>query len=203
MSPHINKQIKVRGKIFLRKWHRRFGLFASIFLLIITITGILLNHYQLFSLQEKYVEQQWLLDWYGIKKPEKLSCIHDSDTSLCSVGRFVFLIENNKTSMLENNTGNLVSLTTINDERYLATNDKIFLYNNHYNLIEQINFSEETQEKILSAMFFENGLLIKTTTHDFKLEIESFELNKVSPDYIPKQHKVPLNQIYLYCRSHE
>ena len=48
-------------------WHRRIGLFALVLVIILAITGIMLNHTEKFKLDESYVNSSWLLDWYGIK----------------------------------------------------------------------------------------------------------------------------------------
>ena len=47
-------------------WHRRVGLLALILIIILAITGILLNHTERFKLDETYINNSWLLSWYGI-----------------------------------------------------------------------------------------------------------------------------------------
>jgi len=48
-------------------WHRRAGLFALALIVILAITGIMLNHTEEFKLDETYVNNSWLLNWYGIE----------------------------------------------------------------------------------------------------------------------------------------
>ncbi|NOQ69556.1 MAG: hypothetical protein GQ573_05565, partial [Gammaproteobacteria bacterium] len=48
-------------------WHRRIGLVALSLVVILVITGIMLNHTESFKLDETYVNNSWLLDWYGIE----------------------------------------------------------------------------------------------------------------------------------------
>ena len=52
-------------------WHRRVGLFALILVIILAITGIILNHTEQFELDDSYVDNSWLLSWYGIEPEEK------------------------------------------------------------------------------------------------------------------------------------
>jgi hypothetical protein len=47
-------------------WHRRIGLFAIALVIILAITGIMLNHTERFKLDDTYVNNTWLLNWYGI-----------------------------------------------------------------------------------------------------------------------------------------
>jgi hypothetical protein len=47
-------------------WHRRIGLLALLLVIILAITGIMLNHTEKFRLDETYINNAWLLNWYGI-----------------------------------------------------------------------------------------------------------------------------------------
>lgn len=52
-------------------WHRRIGLFALVLIVILAITGIMLNHTEQFKLDETYVDNGWLLNWYGIEPEDE------------------------------------------------------------------------------------------------------------------------------------
>jgi hypothetical protein len=52
-------------------WHRRIGLLALILVIILAITGIMLNHTEKFKLDETYINSSWLLNWYGIKPEDE------------------------------------------------------------------------------------------------------------------------------------
>lgn len=52
-------------------WHRRVGLFALVLIVILAITGIMLNHTEEFELDETYVNNSWLLNWYGIEPEDE------------------------------------------------------------------------------------------------------------------------------------
>jgi len=47
-------------------WHRRIGLAALIFTLILAVTGIMLNHTEELKLDESTVQSSLILNWYGI-----------------------------------------------------------------------------------------------------------------------------------------
>lgn len=68
-------------------WHRRIGLLALILVVILAITGIMLNHTEEFSLDETYINNSWLLNWYGIKpedEPISFQVSNDSETHIIS-----------------------------------------------------------------------------------------------------------------------
>jgi len=51
-------------------WHRRIGLFALVLVVILAITGLMLNHTEKLGLAESYISREWLLNWYGIEPVE-------------------------------------------------------------------------------------------------------------------------------------
>lgn len=48
-------------------WHRRIGLLAIVLVIILSITGILLNHTERFKLDSTFVDTPLLLSWYGLE----------------------------------------------------------------------------------------------------------------------------------------
>lgn len=57
-----------RHKLFWT-WHRRVGIVAALLVLVLSITGIALNHTEGLRLDERHVRWGWLLEWYGIEIP--------------------------------------------------------------------------------------------------------------------------------------
>jgi len=52
-------------------WHRRIGLTALALVIILAITGIMLNHTKKFKLDETFINSSWLLKWYGIEPEDE------------------------------------------------------------------------------------------------------------------------------------
>ncbi len=50
---------------FLWRWHRRLGLLVAVFVLVLSVTGILLNHSPGLGLDRRFVDSPWLLQAYG------------------------------------------------------------------------------------------------------------------------------------------
>lgn len=61
MVRHKDKKISA----FL--WHRRAGLTAIALIIILSITGIMLNHTETMKLDETFIDSTWVLDWYGLE----------------------------------------------------------------------------------------------------------------------------------------
>ena len=52
-------------------WHRRVGLFALVLVIILAITGIMLNHTERLNLDNTFVNNSLLLNWYGIEPKDE------------------------------------------------------------------------------------------------------------------------------------
>lgn len=55
---------------WLRKWHRRAGLLLALILILITLTGIVLNHTGRLGLDQRYPQSSWLLRPYAALLPK-------------------------------------------------------------------------------------------------------------------------------------
>ncbi len=61
----MTKRKPKRFSAFL--WHRRIGLMAMLLVVVLAVTGIMLNHTERLRLASTYVTGSWLLQWYGIE----------------------------------------------------------------------------------------------------------------------------------------
>lgn len=55
--------------MLLLRWHRRIGVVISVFVVMLVVTGIALNHSGDWGLDKKPLRQAWLLEYYGIPSP--------------------------------------------------------------------------------------------------------------------------------------
>lgn len=67
MSRHRKHRFKLKS---LHVWHRYAGLAAALFVTLLAVSGIALNHTEGLALDSRYVQSRWLLDWYGIEAPD-------------------------------------------------------------------------------------------------------------------------------------
>ncbi|MEY3220628.1 MAG: hypothetical protein RIT27_1985 [Pseudomonadota bacterium] len=66
-------------KYYIRRWHYLLGLFAAIWLILLSISGFLLNHTAELKLKQRFITTDWVLDYYGIKVLPILSGIKLQD----------------------------------------------------------------------------------------------------------------------------
>ena len=51
---------------WISRWHGHLGVLAAVLVMILIISGIALNHTERLQLDSKFVNESWLLDWYGM-----------------------------------------------------------------------------------------------------------------------------------------
>lgn len=66
MTRHRRSRLKLRS---VYQWHRFTGAVLALFVVMLCVTGILLNHTTQLGLDKRFVKTGWLLDWYGIRAP--------------------------------------------------------------------------------------------------------------------------------------
>jgi hypothetical protein len=54
----------------LRRWHGRIGAVAALFVLLLSVTGLALNHAETLDLYRKQVRAGWIMDWSGSRGVE-------------------------------------------------------------------------------------------------------------------------------------
>lgn len=54
----------------LYQWHRQLGLAVALLAVVLALTGVMLNHTERLRLDQRQIQQRWLLQWYGITPAE-------------------------------------------------------------------------------------------------------------------------------------
>ena len=72
-------------------WHRYIGLAAALFVIILSVTGLALNHTDRLSLASNYIKSEWLLGWYGIREPEETTLFRTGKHTLVHMDSRLYL----------------------------------------------------------------------------------------------------------------
>lgn len=51
------------------RWHRRIGIISALFVLLLSVTGIILNHTVSLGLHQSHVKAAWVHELYGLPAP--------------------------------------------------------------------------------------------------------------------------------------
>lgn len=74
----------------LFKFHRYSGLAVALIAIFLALTGIALNHTEDLQLDSRYVQSNWLLDWYGIAGNDDISAFKVGEHWLSQADEQVF-----------------------------------------------------------------------------------------------------------------
>ncbi len=75
----------------LYKFHRYTGLIIAVIVVLLSITGIMLNHTEELKLDERFVESPVILDWYGIEAPKPELAYSIDGQWILQTGHQIFL----------------------------------------------------------------------------------------------------------------
>jgi len=89
----LKREIKLGKSLkpVVLRWHRNIGMVTAVFVLILAISGISLNHTESLSLDENFVDAPWLLDFYGIAAPDDIRAFPIPSGWITQIGQRTFL----------------------------------------------------------------------------------------------------------------
>ncbi|MGS0680289.1 PepSY-associated TM helix domain-containing protein [Shewanella sp. 125m-7] len=171
---HPNLRVKILRQ--LRPWHRRIGIFSTLFVIFIAVTGVLINHSNHLSLDTAHVKQAWLLDYYGIKAPTNIAVYQSSPQTLSSSGNQVWL---NDKLILEANTE--VLAIAIKQEIIVAIDShQLYLLSAQGDLFETQSAATGLPNNI-QALGYGEELWLQTTTGQYKADSDIIEWTAIKP----------------------
>jgi hypothetical protein len=146
-------------------WHRYIGLAATLFVIILSITGLLLNHTEEIGLDSIHLSSPTLLDWYGIHAPDDIRAFRAGPLMIAELnGR---LYANN--APLQNIEGTLTGAVMFNDLVLVATMDQLVLLTPAGELVERMDSSAGVPPGIQAIGIGNTGLpVIRTSQGDYR-----------------------------------
>lgn len=121
----------------LRRVHRWLGILLVFFILLLSISGIALNHSSGWRLDSSFVSADWLLDAYGIRSPADVTSFADHDHRATLLGDRLYLDDREIAEDIESLTG-IVSLDSL---ILVTTSDNALVLTTGGELIEQIDLA--------------------------------------------------------------
>lgn len=119
-------------------WHRYIGLSAALFVLILAVTGLLLNHTERFAFDSRHVDTGWLLDWYGIQAPDSYTSYALGNDHITLFGRHLY----HNLHELEGEYERLIGALRVGDLLVVAVDREILLLMGDGELVERLGGSE-------------------------------------------------------------
>jgi hypothetical protein len=120
-------------------WHRRVGLFALVLVIILAVTGIMLNHTDRLNLDNTFINNSLLLNWYGIEpkdEPVSFRIENSTQSHLISTWNNQLFFDGNAITNLEQTMHGAIGA-----EQFIivALDNEIILLSNEGEFIERVS----------------------------------------------------------------
>lgn len=156
-----NRRLRWRS-VFL--WHRYLGLASAVFVVMLAVTGLMLNHTKALELDSRYVRSSTWLNWYGIDISRELSGFRiDNDWLSQTDGRLYF-----NERFINNSDDYLVGAVAKDHEIVVALSEQLYLLTAAGVLIEKIGSASDVPVGIQSVALSGPGqLMVRTADADY------------------------------------
>lgn len=142
----------------MRSLHRRLGAIIAVFVLILSITGILLNHTSDLDLDKRYLTWGWVLEHYGVTSMEPDVVYFLDRRAVSQFGSQVFIDTIPVTQSQDPILGGVV----IDDVMVLATESALLLFTREGEFIERLGESVGTPAGIQNIGLFHGEAIVQT-----------------------------------------
>lgn len=168
-KPVASKLLRV-----LARWHRSLGLAGAVFLLILVMTGVLINHSTAFTLEKHYVQSSWLLNIYGVEPPSINEVFRANDRWITRVDKHIYLDTRSVAFTEEPLLGALQQDQTI----VLATSNHLLLLDLQGKLLDKLGREHGTPTPL--NRLGRSGDRIAVQAHDarYQINLESLRWTK-------------------------
>ena len=130
MFPRNNKRHQ------LHRWHRYLGLFAGLFTLWITLSGIVLNHSTELELDQRHAPNNWGLKGLNTQSPV-ITAYKTANHWISQLNGRLYM----DTQEIAINSSQLIGAVELQQLLIIATADSLWLFDPSGQLIEQIDWS--------------------------------------------------------------
>ena len=154
------------------KLHRRIGVIIIVFIPVLAITGILLNHTDRLGLDKSYVQNKWLQNWYEIDPKQPSITFKVDDIWVTRIGSRIYFNGNELPQKSESLFGVVKSKEII----IVALKQKLLLLTGQGELIEILSDSEGVPSGMKSiGLDTESRLTIKAVHGHYVVDVDSLE----------------------------
>lgn len=145
-------------------WHRWIGLLSAAFVILLSLTGLALNHTEELALDSTHVQSPALLDWYGIRAPTGITAFSAGAVTVSAIGSRVYA----DSMQVANIEQPLIGAVHISDLIILATTDKLLLLTDDGELVEEMGAAAGIPAGIQAIGVTSDGRLVISTANGYR-----------------------------------
>lgn len=129
---HRKQRFKLRS---FYVWHRYMGITVALLVLLIAVTGLLLNHTEQLALDARHVQWNWILEWYGIRAPDQMTSFDIGDRRVTLMGEHLYLDDVEIRGEFQRLTGGVA----VDGLFVVAVDDRLLLLSTDGALVESLD----------------------------------------------------------------
>jgi len=148
---------------YLGMWHRRLGLAAALVLVLLVVSGLLLNHAPRLGLDRRHVESAWLLDWYGVRAPAQARGVAVGERWVSELDGRVYLDDRE----LDSVRGRLHGAVALADTLAVAVETDLWLLTPNGEVVERLGRAHGVPEGVRTLGLERDGRLVVQATQGF------------------------------------
>ncbi len=142
----------------MRRLHRTLGAAIALFVLLVSITGLLLNHSNDLKLDKYYLTWPWLLNHYGVSDVQADAVFLLDQSVISQIGSEIFVDAKPVTHIQRPLLGGV----SLDEVMVLATDDALILLNSDGEFIERIGAATGVPPMIQNIGLFHGAPVIQT-----------------------------------------
>lgn len=148
-------------------WHRYIGLAAALFVILLAVTGLLLNHTDELGLDSIQVSSPALLDWYGIHAPADIRAFNAGTLTIAELNGQIYT--NN--ARLPNIEGALIGAVALKDMVVAAIGGQLVLLTHAGELVDRMDSSSGVPAGMQAIGISDGGAtVIRTAQGDYQAD---------------------------------
>ncbi len=187
----------------LSRVHRWFGIGSVVFVLLLSITGIALNHAGDLSLDRHYIQSPWLLEWYGFAVPPPQASFTAADHRVSLIGERLYYDDDELTDGVQGLVGAVSTPSFI----AIATPTDVLLVTPDGTLVERIDTEAFLSGEVTAIGVAGAVLLLRSgdylyeadenlLTFSLCLELDVTDVQWPVPSTIPQDQLAILQGLY-------
>ncbi len=162
MTRHRYRRRFRLGSLYV--WHRYIGIMAALFVVLLSITGIMLNHTDELGLDSSYIDSNRILDWYGIDLPDKHTSFSHKNFRVTLLGHQLYL----NYKKVKGEYSSLAGLVVSEGVLVVAVNNGLLLLTDQGEVIENLDTTHGLPAGTKGVGLDQgNGIVVRTSSGDY------------------------------------
>jgi hypothetical protein len=156
----------------IHNWHRKVGITAAIFVILLVVSGLLLNHTVRLNLQNKFVKNDMLLNWYHIQPKGEVIGFMVNQHWFTQIDSRIYFDK----MEITNHIDSLFGVVSISDGFVVALDESLLILTKSGEIIEGLSGADGVPSGIKSIGLSEGGEIVIRAAHgDYLADLEATE----------------------------